>query len=113
MPIDTILCEADVPLGATRLAVSDDAAAVNGSVGSEGGREPLLVDIPAKVANEQVLNTLLASGLGLGLLDDGLGLILSLALLGGGLLLIGIAVAGVGVGIGGVIGVRRSLCSCQ
>lgn len=109
----------NVPLGAARLAVSDDAAALNRSVRSEGRRKPLLIDVPAEVANEEVLDALFTRRLGLALLHDGLGLSLSLALLGRSFLLVTIAgvvgVIGVGVriGVGGVIRVRGGLWSCQ
>jgi hypothetical protein len=102
----------DIPLGAARLAVSDNAAALDGAVRRESLRQPVLINVPAEVADEQVLDTLLTRCLSLCLLDDGLGLSLSLALLGRNLLL-GVAVAGVvgvRIGVRGVIGIRLQFC---
>jgi hypothetical protein len=92
-------------LGAASLAVTDDTAADDVAEALKLAAEPVLIDVPAQAANEEVLDALGGGGslLGLGLLDGGLGSLLSLALLGRGLLLI--AVRGVGRVVG--IGVRR------
>lgn len=85
-------------LGATSLAVANDTAAGNGTELLELAVEPVLINVPAQAANEEVLDTLTTSGgsiLSLGLLDGRGGSLLSLALLGRGLL---VAVGGVGVG---------------
>mgnify|MGYP001596329099 FL=1 len=75
-------------LGATRLAVGDDASASDLTELLKLAVQPLVINVPAQVTNEQVL--------GSGILD------LSLGLLGGGLLLfvIGLAL----LGWGGLLG---------
>jgi hypothetical protein len=84
----------DLPLGTLSLAVGDDAAAGDLTIALKLASEPVLVDAPAEVSDEEVLDTLFCDlgDLGLCLLDDGLSLFFSLALLGGSFLLI---VAGV------------------
>jgi hypothetical protein len=94
-------------LGAAGLAVADDTAAGDGTEVLELTAEPVLIDVPAQAANEEVLDTLSGGRglLSLGLLDNGLGSLLSLALLGGSLLLIAVGrVGGVGVGVGVRVG---------
>jgi hypothetical protein len=86
-------------LGATGLAVGDDTAAGDVTEPLELAAEPVLIDVPAQAANEQVLDALGDGSLDLCLLDDGLGSLLGLALLGRSLLLArGVRVRVVGVG---------------
>ena len=90
-------------LGAARLAVADDTAASDGTELLELTVEPVLIDVPAQAANEEVLDAISGGGsvLGLGLLDGRLGGLLSLALLGRSLLLVAVRRVGrVGVGVG-------------
>lgn len=96
----------NLPLGTTSLTVGDDTAADNLAKALKLTTEPVLVNVPAHVANEQVLDALFSDGLdSLGLLDRGLGDFLSLALLGGSLGFIAVRFGrGVGVRVG--IGVR-------
>jgi hypothetical protein len=89
-------------LGAARLAVGDDASASDLSELLKLAVQPLVINVPAQVTNEQVL--------GSGILD------LSLGLLGGGLLLLIISLALLGWGgllgallLLGVVGVVRVL----
>lgn len=80
-------------LGATSLAVGDDTASDDFAEALELAAEPILVNVPAHVANKEVLNTLSSSrGLSLGLLDGGLSGGLGLALLRRGLLLVAVRV---------------------
>ena len=90
-------------LGAAGLTVADDTAAGDVSEVLELTAEPVLIDVPAHVTNEEVLDTLLSGGLfSLGLLDSGGSCLLSLALLGGSLLALGSRRV-VGVGVRGVV----------
>jgi hypothetical protein len=73
--------------GAARLTVGDNAAAGELTELGELTLEPLLVDVPGEVANEEVGGSTLGSISSLGLLGNSLGLVISLALLGDGLLL--------------------------
>ena len=94
-------------IGAARLAVADNTAADDVTELLELAVEPVLINVPAQAANEEVLDTLSLGGgslLGLGLLDGRLGSLLSLALLGRSLVLIAVRRVGVGVGVG--VGVR-------
>jgi hypothetical protein len=86
-------------LSTASLTVSDDTAANNLTEALELAAEPVLIDVPAHVTNEEVLDTLLSGGLlGLGLLDSGGSGLLSLALLGGSLVALGSRrVVGVGI----------------
>jgi hypothetical protein len=105
----------DIPLSTASLTISDDTAAGDFTEGGELALQPILIDVPAKVADEQVLDALAGRLLSLGLLLSRLSLGLSLALLGGGLLLLagllgGLFGVGLGVGVGsigvaGVIGI--------
>lgn len=96
-------------LGAAALAVGDDADAGDLAELLELALEPLLVDGPGQIANEEVLDTLLSGLLGLVLLHGGGGFVLGLALLGGSLLgaagLLAGLLLGVGAGLG--LGVGR------
>jgi hypothetical protein len=86
-------------LGATGLAVGDDTAAGDITEPLELAAEPVLIDVPAQATNEQVLDALGDGSLNLCLLDDGLGSLLGLALLGRSLLLarcVRVRVVGVG-----------------
>lgn len=90
--------------GAAILPVGDDAGICDTLAVLELIVEEVVVDVPAKVANEEG-GALLRGVLGLGLLRRALSSLLSLALLGGewclGLLRIAVGVGGV-IGIGGV-----------
>lgn len=112
----------NIPFSTASLTVSDDTAASDLTEALELALKPVLVDVPAEVSDEQVLDTL-ASILGLVLLHSGLALSLSLALLGRSLILadllrrgllggflVRVRVAG-GIGVGGV-GVSGSLMWC-
>jgi hypothetical protein len=81
--------------GAASLTVGDDAASGELTELGELTLEPLLVDIPGEVANEEVGRGTLGNFLSLGLLGSGLGLGISLALLGR---LLGVGVGAVRVG---------------
>lgn len=98
-------------LGAAGLAVADDTAADDVTEALELAAEPVLVNVPAQAANEEVLDTLSGGGgglLSLRLLDGRLSRLLGLALLGRSLLLIAVrGVGGVGIGIRVGIRVRR------
>jgi hypothetical protein len=74
-------------LGATGLTVGDDTAAGDVTEPLELAAEPVLIDVPAQATNEQILDSLGNGSLDLCLLDDGLGSLLGLALLGRSLLL--------------------------
>ena len=101
----------NIPLGAASLTVSDDPAANDLTEALELAAKPVLVDVPAQVADEQVLDALLlATLLSLGLLDDGLGNLLSLALLGGSLCLVALGVVGGIVRVGGSSGLLELAC---
>jgi hypothetical protein len=90
-------------LSTASLTVSDDTAANDLTEALELAAEPVLIDVPAHVTNEEVLDTLLSGGLfSLGLLDSGGSCLLSLALLGGSLLALGSRRV-VGVGVRGVV----------
>jgi hypothetical protein len=86
-------------LGAAALTVGDDTASGDVTEALELAAEPVLIDVPAQAADEEVLDTLGGGLLGLGLLDGGLGGGLGLALLGGSLLFAGGGVVRVGVGL--------------
>lgn len=90
-----------LPLGAAGLTISDDTAANDLTEALELAAKPVLVDVPAHVADKEVLDALGGSRslLSLGLLDGGLSSLLSLALLGGSLLL-AVGVIGIGVRVG-------------
>jgi hypothetical protein len=97
----------NLPTGATRVTVSDDAAASELTELGELALEPLLVNVPGQVTDEQVGGSTLGGILSLGLLGSSDGLLLGLALLGGLLLSLGLGVravgavrAGLGLGIG-------------
>jgi hypothetical protein len=95
-----IMRSGDIPLGAAGLTVSDDTAANDLTEALELATEPVFIDVPAHVTNEEVLDALFSGGLlGLGLLNDGLGNFLSLALLGGSLFFVAV---GIGVRVGGL-----------
>jgi hypothetical protein len=91
--------------GAARLTVGHDTAASELTEGAELRLEPVLIDVPGQVTDEQVGRGTLGDILGLGLLSGSDGLLIGLALLGGLLLL------AVRVGVGGVggVGVGRVL----
>lgn len=98
----------NLPTGATGLTVSDDAAASELTELGELALEPLLVNVPGQVTDEQVGGGTLGDILSLGLLSRSDGLLLGLALLGGLLLSLGLGVravgavrAGLGLEIGG------------
>jgi hypothetical protein len=73
--------------GAARLTVGDNAAAGELTELGELTLEPLLVDVPGEVADEEVSGGTLGSISSLGLLGNSLGFVISLALLGDSLLL--------------------------
>jgi hypothetical protein len=73
--------------GAARLTVGDNAAAGELTELGELTLEPLLVDVPGEVADEEVGGGTLGSISSLGLLGNSLGFVISLALLGDSLLL--------------------------
>ena len=99
----------DIPLGTASLAVSNDTATNDLTEALKLAAEPVFVDVPAHVANEEVGDALASSRLfGLGLFHGGLSSFLSLALLGGSLFFL-IAVRGVGARVGARVGVVRSL----
>ena len=107
----------DIPPGTASLAVSNDTATNDLTEALKLAAEPVFVDVPAHVANEEVGDALASSRLfGLGLFHGGLSSFLSLALLGGSLFFL-IAVRGVGArvgarvraGVGAGVGVVRSL----
>lgn len=92
----------NLPTGASRLTVGDNTAAGELTEGLELAAEPVLVNVPGQVTNEQVGGSTLGGGLGLGLLGGSDGLLLSLALLGGDSSLfavLGLRVGGVGAGL--------------
>jgi hypothetical protein len=69
-------------LSTASLTVSDDTAANDLTEALELATKPVLIDVPAHVTNEEVLNTLLGGGLlSLGLLNSGGSDLLGLALL--------------------------------
>lgn len=72
-----------LPFGAASLAISDDTAANDLAKAFELTSKPILVDVPAQVANEKVLDTLAVgrSLSSLALLHHRLGDLLGLALL--------------------------------
>ena len=93
----------DIPLGTASLAVSNDTATNDLTEALKLAAEPVFVDVPAHVANEEVGDALASSRLfGLGLFHGGLSSFLSLALLGGSLLALGSRRV-VGVGVRGVV----------
>ena len=98
-------------LGAPRLAVSNDTAANDVAEALELAAEPVLINVPAQAANEQVLDTVSggSGGVGLGFLDGRLSSGFSLALLGWSLLLLAVGVGRVGSGVRIGIGVVRRL----
>jgi len=69
--------------GAAGLTVGDNADTGEFTELGELTLEPLLIDVPGQVADEEVGGGTLGSFLGLGLLGSGLRLVISLALLGG------------------------------
>lgn len=81
--------------GAATLAVTDDTGARDLSELLKLTHEPLIIDIPAQITDKQVLGTGILSSLGLCLLGRGGDLVVSLALLGGGNLILALGVAGV------------------
>jgi hypothetical protein len=85
-------------LGSTTLTVRDDTSPSDLTEALELLQQPLVINVPAQVTNEQVLCAIVLSSLDLGLLCDRLGLFLSLTLLGWGSLFLGTEVARVGVG---------------
>jgi hypothetical protein len=89
------ICE-NLPTRATRFTVSDDTAASELTELGELALEPILINVPGQVANEQVRGSTLGGILGLGLLGSSDGLLLGLALLGGLLLSLGLRVGAVG-----------------
>jgi hypothetical protein len=87
--------------GAAGLTVGDNAAAGELTELGELTLEPLLVDVPGEVANEEVGGGTLGSISSLRLLGSSLGLIISLALLRDGLLLrLGLGAIGVRARLG-------------
>lgn len=68
--------------GAAGLTVGDNAAARELTELGELALEPLLIDVPGEVTDEEVGGGTLGDFLSLGLLGNGLGLVISLALLG-------------------------------
>jgi hypothetical protein len=82
-------------LGAARLTVRDDAGASDLTELLELAVQPLVIDVPGQVADEEVLWAILGSGLSLGLLGGGLLLVIGLALLAW-LLLLGRLLLGIG-----------------
>jgi hypothetical protein len=76
----------NIPFSTTSLTVGDDAAASDLTEVLELALKPILINVPAEVTDEQILDSL-ASILSLVLLHGWLGLGLSLALLGRSLLL--------------------------
>lgn len=87
--------------GAAGLTVGDNAAAGELTELGELALEPLLIDVPGQVTDEEVGGGTLGDLSGLGLLGDGLGLVISLALLGRlAVLRVGLGVRAVGVRVG-------------
>lgn len=87
--------------GAAGLTVGDNAAAGELTELGELTLEPLLIDVPGQVTDEEVGGGTLGDLSGLGLLGDGLGLVISLALLGRlAVLRVGLGVRAVGVRVG-------------
>lgn len=68
-------------LGSTRVTVGNDTGSRNLTKLLELTVQPLVVDVPAQVTNEQVLGSRLVDSFNLGLLCGGNGLIVGLALL--------------------------------
>ena len=89
-------------LAAARVTVGDDADALELAELLELAGEPLFVDVPAKIADEQVGGSLLLLTVDddLDLLLGRLGGLLGLALLAGGLLLLLLLIVGRGVAVG-------------
>lgn len=84
--------------GAARLTVGNDTAARELTELGELALEPVLIDVPGQVTDEQVGRGALGDLLGLGLLSRGGGLLIGLALLRGlGVLAVRVGVGGVGV----------------
>ena len=79
------------PLGTASITVGDDAAASDVAKLFKLAREPVLVNVPAEVTDEEVLNSLITCLLSLGLLYSRLSVGFSLALLRGSLLLVALA----------------------
>jgi hypothetical protein len=98
-----------VPFGAARGSIANDPSAGQFTKLLELASEPFLVHIPAKVTDEQVLDTVaFATGrLGLGLLRAGGSLIIRFALLGDRLLFLLLVVTAISRGIVRVIIRRR------
>lgn len=69
-------------LGASTLTIGDDVCTGDLSELLELTVQPLVIDVPAQVTNEQVLASIVIDGLGLGLLGGCDGLVFGLALLG-------------------------------
>lgn len=86
----------NLPTRATRLTVSHDTAASELTELGKLALEPILINVPGEVTNEQVGGSTLGGSLGLGLLNSGNRLLLGLALLGGLLLSLGLGVRAVG-----------------
>lgn len=87
--------------GAAGLTVGDNAATGELTELGELTLEPLLIDVPGQVTDEEVGGGTLGDLSGLGLLGDGLGLVISLALLGRlAVLRVGVRVRAVGVRVG-------------
>ena len=84
-------------LGATALLVCDDTSARNLSKFLELTVEPLIIDVPAQVANKQVCGSVLSNSLNLGFLCGGDGLFFGLTLLRRRFVLIFTRVVGAGL----------------
>ena len=85
-------------LGSATLTVRDDTSSSDLTEALELLQQPLVINVPAQVADEQVLCAIILNSVDLGLLCDWLGLILGLALLGWGSFLLGIGIARVRTG---------------
>lgn len=94
-----------LPTRATRLTVSHDTATSQLAELLELAAEPVLVDVPREVTNEQVGGSTLGNLSSLGLLSRGSGLLNGLALLGGlgSLLAVRFGAVRVRLGVGGVL----------
>jgi hypothetical protein len=107
------LCVQSLPFSTTSVAIGHDAAASDLSEALEFTLEPLLINVPAEVTDEEILDTFASiHRLRFGLFDGGFIRSLSLALLGGSRFLflvafgriIGVAILSIRVRL-----IRRSL----